>query len=67
MPKIVALLTAEGTACVETALYDDEDTPDMRAKVEAEVATYAPDHGNPIPGTWSDVSDNRFLQMSKPE
>lgn len=53
---VVALLSAQGTACLETALYGEEDTPEKRAKVEVTIDHTLPDP--PIPGTWADVSDN---------
>jgi hypothetical protein len=59
-PKIVALVSAQGTACLETGLYGADDTPENRAKIEA---TYCRpgawgDGDLPVPGTWIDVSDN---------
>lgn len=59
--KIVALLSKQGTACYETTLYNDEDTPENRTKVEREYC-HADHIDPPIAGTWTDVSDNEALQ-----
>lgn len=54
---VVALLSSQGTPCLETALRGEEDRPDMRARVEAQFCQgFTPDR--PIAGTWTDVSDN---------
>lgn len=58
--NIVALLDSQGTACSETALFGDEDTPAARRLIEAAVVPWKPDA--PIPGTWTDCSDNEYLQ-----
>lgn len=56
MEKIYALLTADGTACAETALHESEYTPENRARVEAEINPR--ERHPPVPGTWIDVSEN---------
>ena len=61
LPPIVALLSAQGTACPETALVGDEDTPEERAKVEAEIV---PGPDAPVAGTWTDVSDNEAVRAA---
>lgn len=58
--RIFAMLTACGTACAETALYGEEDTPEKRAEVEARCCGVGLDP--PIAGTWTDVSENDALQ-----
>jgi hypothetical protein len=61
--RIIALLSAQGTACLETALSGDDDTPERRASVE--LACCTDDTDAPIPGTWTDVSDNEaFLILA---
>lgn len=61
--RIVALLSAQGTACLETALCGDEDTPENRAAVETVARCAAADRCDPaIPGTWTDVSDNEAFR-----
>lgn len=54
--KIVALLTKSGTACSETALSGDEDTPEARERIENQFCTGHWDA--PVKATWTDVSDN---------
>lgn len=58
--KKVALVTSQGTACSETVLYADEDTPEMRASIERQFCSRA-GYDQPLPGTWTDVSDNDAL------
>jgi hypothetical protein len=53
---VVALLSQQGTACLETALYGEDDTPANRLRIEADICPRDPDP--PVPGTWTDVSDN---------
>ena len=60
--KVVALLSAKGTGCIETALYGDDDTPENRAKVEA---TLMQGWDEPVPGTWTDVTDNDGFFMEE--
>jgi hypothetical protein len=55
--KIMALLSAQGSACVETALYGNEDTPGARACIEAAIGGCDP----PVAGPWTDCSDNEAL------
>ncbi|MGK2884347.1 MAG: hypothetical protein ACSLE8_06160 [Rhodococcus sp. (in: high G+C Gram-positive bacteria)] len=63
--KIVALVSKQGTACAETALYGADDTPENRASVELDaVLDLSPDA--PVPGSWTDVSDNDALWSSSP-
>lgn len=61
MQKVIALLSRQGTACPETALIDDEDTPVARRQVEATLIPDDPDPDAPVPGTWTDVSDNESI------
>jgi hypothetical protein len=55
-----ALVSGQGTACAETVLYADEYTAENRAKAEADFChdLTQPVEDRPIPGTWTDVSDN---------
>jgi hypothetical protein len=57
MTKIVALRSDQGTACLETALYGDDDTPEARARIEADAG---PDV---VRGSWADVSDNAAFDV----
>jgi hypothetical protein len=58
MKKIYALLSAQGTACLETVLTEQEfNDPQMRERVEA-AARADKLSDPPIPGSWTDVSDN---------
>ena len=56
--RYYALLTTCGTACAETALTESEyNDPALRAAVERQIgSSIGPDA--PIPGTWTDVTDN---------
>jgi hypothetical protein len=54
--KKFALVSAQGTACAETVLLESEYTPEMRARIEAQIDPANSDA--PIPGTWTDVTDN---------
>jgi hypothetical protein len=56
--KIYALLSAQGTACTETALFEDEYTAENRAIVESRFCSLRVHHDPPIAGTWIDVSEN---------
>ena len=59
--RYFALLTAGGTACAETALTEDEyNDPIKRAAVENR-ARHTTGHDAPVPGTWTDVTDNEFI------
>lgn len=60
MLKLVALVSSQGTCCVETILTAKEDTPTMRETVEREFCTGKPDA--PIAGNWVDVSENDEAQ-----
>lgn len=62
--RIFALLSEKGTACAETALVSDEDTPKNRAAIDA-MAQREQDAGvpdPPVPGTWTDVTDNDAIR-----
>jgi hypothetical protein len=55
--KLFALLSPQGTACSETVLNELEYADAaMRERVERESRTGLPD--DPVPGTWTDVTDN---------
>jgi hypothetical protein len=55
MPKIMAMVSSQGTACSETALYEHEDTPAMREKIERECCL---DHDDaPVAGSWRDCTE----------
>lgn len=58
---IMALLSSQGTACSETALYGADDTPEARARIEAAIVSSQDDA--PIPGTWTDCSENEALWL----
>lgn len=63
--RIYALLTSQGTACTETALFESEYTVANRSKVEIMAANDSrPD--KPIPGTWTDVTDNGAFREPNP-
>lgn len=57
--KIMALLSVQSTACVETALIDGEDTPENRAGIERMHCTGHRDA--PLPGTWTNCSEDEAL------
>lgn len=54
--KRYALLTAQGTACAETVLDEEEYTPEWRATVEAACCNGGA--ADPVAGTWTDVTEN---------
>jgi hypothetical protein len=56
MLKKYALLSSQGTACAETVLVGAHYTVDQRDRIEASIDSRNPDA--PIPGTWTDVTDN---------
>jgi hypothetical protein len=58
--KLVSLLSNQGTACLETVLTSVEDTPEVRLDMEAQFCNS--DVDSPVPGTWTDVSDNEAAQ-----
>lgn len=59
-PLIMAMVTIQGTACPETMLVNEEDTPEQRAEMEA---FYCKDSDDcPVSGSWCDCSDNEVLQ-----
>jgi hypothetical protein len=58
---IYALCSAQGTACLETVLTAAEYAdPETRARTETAFCQGRPD--DPLPGTWTDVSDNEACQ-----
>lgn len=59
--KFYALLSAQGTACAETVLREDEYTERNREAVERTVARMTGDD-RPVLGTWTDVSDNEVCR-----
>lgn len=56
--RAVALTDTQGTACLETALYGDHDTPQNRAEVERRFCRSSENGADPVAGTWCDVSEN---------
>lgn len=60
--RIFALLSTQGTACAETVLHEEEYTPENRAEVERQSCGTGPDA--PLPGTWTDVTDNEAIAES---
>jgi hypothetical protein len=64
---VVALLTQDGTACSETALFDADDTPENRRAMEDRVSRDNHDPDRPVPGTWADVSDNDAIILAAEE
>jgi hypothetical protein len=61
MKRIYALLSSQGTACAETALFASELTAENRARIEATIDPRAPDAA--VPGTWTDCSGNEALTI----
>ena len=54
-----ALVSGQGTACHETVLYGKEYTEENRASVEARIAhSTMSEIDRPIPGSWTDVTEN---------
>jgi hypothetical protein len=57
--RLYALLTAQGTACAETVLTEDEYNDPARKRAVDSRARHTPiSPDSPIPGSWADVSDN---------
>lgn len=54
--KLIAMVTASGTACTETVLVNGDDTPDARRLLERQFCRGGSD--DPVAGSWTDVSDN---------
>lgn len=57
--KKYALVSSQGTACAETILFENEYTPEGRARIERQFCNGTNDA--PITGTWRDVSENEAL------
>lgn len=53
-----ALLSSQGTACLETVLTAEEYAEPMRRRAAENRARHTPGPDAPQPGTWTDVSDN---------
>lgn len=58
--RLYALLSTQGTACHETVLLAHEYTAEARARIEADIDPSNPDA--PVPGTWTDCTENDALQ-----
>jgi hypothetical protein len=56
--RLYALVSAQGTACAETVIRSDEDTPELRAIIEKRHCLNRPGWDDPIPGSWTEVTDN---------
>lgn len=55
--KLYALLSEQGTACHETVLCE-KDYLDLTIRQGVEKTIHSNTFDPPIPGTWTDVSDN---------
>lgn len=64
-PRRYALLSPQGTACPETVLTEDEyNIPQNRAHFEKLYCRGGAD--DPVPGTWTDVTDNEACMPEGP-
>ena len=64
--KLYALTTKCGTACSETVLTAEEyASPQRRAQTEAQFCRDGED--DPVPGSWTDVSDNDAINGANDE
>lgn len=63
---MVALCSAQGTACDEAGLCSKCDTPERRAAIDAERPdANMPEDDRPIPGVWHDVTGNDAVQCQE--
>ena len=60
--RYFAMLSAQGTACAETVLTEDEYADPLRVRTAETRARHTPGPDAPIPGTWTDVTDNDFIK-----
>lgn len=58
MSKLFALLTKQGTACPETVLTEEEHADPIRRAAADKRARHTQGPDAPVPGTWTDVTDN---------
>ena len=65
MTKRYAMLSPQGTACLETVLTETENTPEWRAAVEETYCRGGPD--DPVVGTWTDVTENEICNPVEAE
>lgn len=56
--KLFAMLSQQGTACVETCLCEACDSQAQRRQIEIENTSY----DKPVPGSWTDCSLNDVLR-----
>ena len=64
--RVFALLSQQGTACAETALYEHEyNEPSIREAVEHDFCHGGQD--DPIKGSWTDVTDNEACNPNERE
>lgn len=60
--KLFAMVSPQGTCCLETLLREDEYAPERRAQTEREYCKGRRD--DPVAGSWTDVSDNDAAQAA---
>jgi hypothetical protein len=56
--RYYAMLDAQGTACAETTLTAEEFADPARVRSAESRARHTTGPDAPVPGTWTDVSDN---------
>lgn len=65
--RYFALLSAQGTACSDTTLTEDEYNNPTYRRVVDERARHTTGPDAPIPGTWTDVTDNDAIRAAMEE
>lgn len=56
--RYFAMLSAQGTACLETVVTEDEYSDPLRRRSAESRARHTTGPDAPVPGIWQDVSDN---------
>jgi hypothetical protein len=60
--RLFALLSEQGTACAETVLTEDEYNDPERRRAAENRARLTSGDDPPVPGTWTDVTDNDAIR-----
>jgi hypothetical protein len=58
MSAIYAMVSKQGTACAETTLTEEEYRDPTRRRAAETRARHTAGEDAPIPGSWTDVTDN---------
>ena len=61
--KLYALLSKQGTACIETTLTEQDYLDLTKRKQVNDMARLDKSFDPPIPDTWTDVSENAACQV----